>query len=323
MPKVSNSNVSLTLLQDLWWTMRATLLAAGWTIQGSSDGTTWANNGQTAGPYDVLSHSGTGAGGFGNANAWMRIQDPAGLREILIRTVNLSNTYIWYSKAARFSSGGSATVKPVAADQRIIKGYATEGQAAGCDPYTEYPTMPQRLHCTAFDTPTPEGVYAFFVWTSAASGAGNGNYGLFCDGLYGGDCGDDPCIFFSDYNNSLGGGTTYPLNTNRMWVYSGEPDELWTEAVAAVVRHGGSTPTFPGGCSADPFDGTDPMSTIPIYRYIPTYDRPGFMGKLRYLRWAGVARAYGNTMDLATDCRAYNQGTLLIPYEDGVSPSTS
>jgi len=326
MPKVSNVNVAVTTMAEGWWLLRTTLLAAGWTVQGSSDGTTWANAGQTAGPFDVLSSSGAGAGGFNNANAWMRLQDPDGLREILIRMVNASNTYIWYSKAGRFSSGGSATVKPVASDQRIVKGYASEGQAAGADQYSEYPTMPVRMHCIAFDDPTPEGVYTFFLFATPASGSGAGSYGLYCDGLYGDDrnSGDDPCIFFTDYGTATAGGTNYFLNTNRMWVYSGEADELWTEVGVAVVRQGGSGGTFPGGCSPDPFDGSDPIAVPVVYRYRGmTNERPGFMGKLRKLRFPGVARNYGNTLDLATNCYAYIAGVLLVPYEDGTPPSTA
>lgn len=107
------------------WQLIARLVAAGWTQQGSGDGSTWSNSG--AGP---VANGGTGATGLGNSTAWVRLRMPADghsiTREITIQ--RQSSDVLWtikYSFSAGFSGGSpSATVAPTASDtQTICSGY--------------------------------------------------------------------------------------------------------------------------------------------------------------------------------------------------------
>src|SRR5690348_9818152 len=52
------------------WSLKQTLVSTGkWRVSASSDGTTFQSNG------DILTISGTGAGGFANVNAWYHLID--------------------------------------------------------------------------------------------------------------------------------------------------------------------------------------------------------------------------------------------------------
>ena len=101
------------------------LTSAGWTIQASGDGSSSYNA-----TGNVFTNTSPSAAGWGNARAWARLQDPAGVREIIIQNGGTIATFggrLKYSAAAKFTAGSpSATVTPTAYDERAIFGCGTD-----------------------------------------------------------------------------------------------------------------------------------------------------------------------------------------------------
>lgn len=101
------------------------LKSAGWVVRGSGDGLAAYSSSS-----DVISSGSSGAGGFYNASAWICLEDPAGLRELVLQLVTadvgtsstISQVNYFYSKSAGFTFGSAnATTAPTATDRQTIK----------------------------------------------------------------------------------------------------------------------------------------------------------------------------------------------------------
>jgi hypothetical protein len=102
----------------MWAILRTALLAAGWTQQGSGDGSTFSN--AAAGP---VTNGGVGATGLDGNGRWVRFRDPSGNREIVISQGAGGATYwsLHYSYSARFTGGSpGASQRPTASDELAV-----------------------------------------------------------------------------------------------------------------------------------------------------------------------------------------------------------
>ena len=109
-----------------YWDMIETMLAAGWTMPNAGDGTIMAAN--------QVTHGGSGANGLNNLDAWVRLQDPAGGREITLQRRTAATNFIGkYSKADKFTGGApSATVTPTATAEYTWSSAAVHSTATSC-----------------------------------------------------------------------------------------------------------------------------------------------------------------------------------------------
>lgn len=110
--------------------IKEALKAAGWAVASSSDGTTYNPSG------DQITHGSSGAGGFGNTNAWVRLQSPAaGLPEITMqRTVNNTTWRFKIGRAAFNAGSPGATQTPTtttASDEIVFLGGGTDASPTG------------------------------------------------------------------------------------------------------------------------------------------------------------------------------------------------
>lgn len=96
------------------------LVSAGWSYQASGDGLSGYSSSSK-----VFTGTATGALGWNNPNAWARIQDPSGTRELVFQHNGVGGTGIKYSPFAKFTSGGSATAVPTATDERNMRSLST------------------------------------------------------------------------------------------------------------------------------------------------------------------------------------------------------
>lgn len=95
----------------MFWLQQA-LKQAGWVVVQWSDGTTLTTS--SAG----WSSGASGAGGAGNTNSWIRITDPAAVREHIIHRGTTDLTWrIKTSHSAKFTTGATASTPPTATDQ--------------------------------------------------------------------------------------------------------------------------------------------------------------------------------------------------------------
>ena len=297
------------------------LVASGvWTVLGSSDATTWANTGQTAGPYNVLTTGAPGATGLGNANAWVRLRDTNG-REILFRIITTSTIAWWYSRTAGFSSGGSATAIPVATDGvQIVSGMSWNSSA-------------NITHCVISDaaingvfgwyllgTTTGTGARAFLLAMEPLHPGVNGSQAIY---------GDDPVVFLSFNTEPIVGSiaaTSLPIPPNAtgnsiVAVYrEGQPDRLIVQIAGFAEMNDNGTNMFPDGLAVNQYSGNDDRCRIVFGRAannIISFTK-GVSGQLC---WKGIAgRQYPDTIGLAgADARVYF-GSLVVPWITGVAP---
>lgn len=116
----STNNTNINGSQAMY-TLKATLVTAGWTVQNSSDGISYS-----AGVDKWLSGS-SGANGVANGNAWVRLKQPgSGNREFLIQRGSNTSWVVLYAVTGGFTGVAngaiSASVAPTATT-------ASEGKA--------------------------------------------------------------------------------------------------------------------------------------------------------------------------------------------------
>ncbi len=102
------------------------LLSAGWVCTRSGDATSYSAVG------DIVTHSGSGAGGFGNDRAWKELREPGGSsRRMTIQRVN-STTFRWKYDYGGFASGSpSANTTPSGTNEQVIRGTGTDASPTG------------------------------------------------------------------------------------------------------------------------------------------------------------------------------------------------
>jgi hypothetical protein len=116
---VANGSVAI-------YNLKETLKQAGWAVKSSGDGT---SNYDATG--DTITSSGGGLHGMANANAWFRIQSPAGAggREYTFQRGGGNQSWrCKYSASAGFTGGTPDFQQtPSATDQQILLGSGTDG----------------------------------------------------------------------------------------------------------------------------------------------------------------------------------------------------
>lgn len=217
---LSNQSVTdATFIQNLLWCIKSSLLLAGWTVQGSSNGTpggvqgsTWNNNVN----QDYFTFAAAGTSG-----AWVRLREPSGAggREyILMRGSASRGIIIKYSRSSGFTSGAGPTTCPttVAGGDGVVwigsatsNGVATPGYSAtgsGSNSYDQAVTTAAQQYsldsitsgymtCVASDTPV-NGVYGWWCLSYGFGGSGFTSL-LFTEGV------DTICAIPTDYDPSI------------------------------------------------------------------------------------------------------------------------
>lgn len=298
------------------------LVASGvWTVLGSSDGTTWANTGQTAGPYNVLTTGAPGAGGLGNANAWVRLRDTGG-REILFRIVTTSTIAWWYSRTAGFSSGGSATVVPVATDSAQLASAMSWNANANI------------THCVVSDT----AINGVFGWYLLGTTTGTGARAFFFameplhPGVNGSQAsyGDDPVVFFSFNQEPTEGAIaatalTIPPSASGNTIVTiyreGQPDRLVLPVAGFTESNDNGTQMWPNGLAVNQYSNNDDRCRI-VFGRAATVVVPFVKGVSGVVCWKGIsARQYPDTIGLAGAGARVYFGALVVPWITGVTPT--
>jgi hypothetical protein len=293
------------------------LVTAGWTRVGEgSDGVGFANEGETAGPYDTRI---TGAASWGN-NGWIRLRAPTGGREIVISFTNSAQYFrLHYSRAAGFSTGAAQTVAPTATDgKRWWDSYSNQ-----------YATL--RPHAVAQNAPH-NGVYYF--WFASFNGAAlNPEFFILFDPLDEDQSHPDntvePVVLYATNTPTQGlyaQGTVYPATTpNYAQGYrrAGESDEMWLGLMGMTYMLYNGSYGFPGGFPVNPYSGGDDLARVPWGRSSYPNGAQILCGLSRYTCFKGVsARAWPDTIGLAgADPRVYLHDLALPWPVGGVGPT--
>lgn len=190
-----NNTYSTATATAAWFSaVKTALLAAGWVIQGSSNGTsTWSN----ASSVDNTAN-------FASNGSWLRIREPSGPggREYLFYRGAATTGMIKYSRSVGFGTGGGLTTAPTtgASGDGVVwvgtqVGFSATG--TGTNTYDQAATGAGQcvnlsvgstgyVSCVASDTPT-NGVYGWWM-VSYALGSGTLNRFFFTDAVAAGTC---------------------------------------------------------------------------------------------------------------------------------------
>lgn len=292
------------------------LLEAGWTRQGSSDGTSFDNTGAT----DYW------AGALGNSS-WVRMQDPAGVREIIVQrgTTNLLWREKW-SHSAKFTGGTpSATVPPTATDEQNINGnntptfvsllltdntYKIHVGANNASPYDWYMIM----------VPTGGGLVRSFYFLNLATGS-----------YPSGDVA--PYIVTANRDTmsnsglrAISGGVELD-GVGQGYYKKGLSGEAWV--LFRGFGYGGSSVSdfTNGGAGVNPYDGDDNFVPIPVGR-LAADGQGGWKGwiPIDVMNWPLSTRVDGDYADIDTDGDAVTDirmaffDDIAIRWPSGVIP---
>lgn len=323
---------------------KETLKLAGWTVESSSDGTTYNSSG------DQISSGSSGANGMANTNAWFRIRDPGGMREFTFQrgTTDL----LWrtkYSALDRFIGGSpSATQTPTATDGQIINGGGTDASPTFFTLFTTNGTY--RWHVIADNAvsgPALGAAYGFWALASLTTSSSArtaiclepllpGTYPV-CDDRTNPTTGDaDPCVVFFAYT-----GTEIPwqlTDTNGAWSASTDANlpakgwyrmnmagETFTAFPAMRVRENdaGNQQMFSNLVNANPYTGGEeitPMLLCRTNQRVTAVGMKGFTSKIKMK--GGPTRSYPDTITLSSDSYVVvgTTGGFVIPWEDGTTP---
>lgn len=319
---VNQSAANATLAMDV---LRVALIAAGWTQQGSGDGTTFSNS--AAGP--VVS-GGSGVGGLDGTSRWVRLRDPGGGREIIIQRNGASSQLsLYYSYSARFTGGSpGAAARPTATDEVTIINTLTFSS-----------TTPSYAHAIVEDTPV-NGVYGFWLIRTVQSTSVRMDF-IACDPISAGTdesrygvigTAIDPCVWHTFNNVASPAGSSSGLLATMQTLYA-PTSSLRTLFFVICARFGTnngsgnvmSDASGPAtGMGVNDYDGGDDLVAVRYMRFTnQTGGNPGVMlGLSHHLSEKTiVARNYPDVVQHGSSDLAwvYYNG-FAIPWPKGTAP---
>lgn len=247
MAYVGSTNNTLTAAsvpQDTAYAMKTALTAAGWTVMGSSNGSSFNNPG--VGAIDYVPNYAA----WNTAGSWVRLREPSGAggREYVIMRGSGTGLIIKYSRSVGFSTGGGATTLPTtgASGDGVVWWGSTIGFSAtgtGTNTYDLATTTTAQqqvvsigsgyVSCVA-STTAVNGVYGFWL-IGYANGSAALQYLVYSEGIDATSCSpldNDPSIRqFTGANwwaNDLATG-------NRPQYWQGYPSP-WVSPTTATYR---------------------------------------------------------------------------------------
>lgn len=291
--------------------LKEMLKAAGWTVESSSDGTTYNASG------DQITGGGSGANGMANTNAWFRISNPDGVEYVIQRGTSNRMWRIKASAVATFTGGSpGATQVPSATDEGVMLGSGTDAS-----PTFEllFNTDASYRHKGGADNASPYG-----FWSAAfPTGGGATNHFFGHEPLTGVEPTDgSPFITYC--------GPTTPSASNlaaesqsasgtRCFGYraNATPASAEYQVVNAMTYESFSRRVVPAGLPVNPITTEDGGFPIPFGRGAPV-SNPGWKGVSTMAKWTGVGRADGDTFTVSSTRDRIVFGEVSVPWNGAV-----
>jgi len=294
-----------------------------WTCVRSSDGL-------SAGPFnvDMISHSGTGAGGLDNTGAWMVLRDPDSNREIEFANYGGGYHYAWfcmYSKDCLFTGGGTTT-RATATDEKAFH----LNRTAPTGGFHSFPSSGQWYTHIVCEGDTPDGnVYPFWCLSRVYSSGTPASYiELDCviDSLSPAGDTDKALLTALDYNYTLvngypaylGYGTTQGQLSGYM--AHGLGGEEWSGLGGLYYVGNGGTLFQPGALGANPHDSK--YGVLPFFVFRSGGTTPGLKGQANIMKWKPSSGFnYGDTVYDGTDYYLVVDDVMLRGWPDSTGPT--
>lgn len=301
--------------------LKERLKTAGWTVLSSSDGTTYNSSG------DQISSGGSGANGFANNSAWIRLQSPSGAGAPQLTLQRGTTNLPWrikYSMSAGFSDGSpGATRTPSATDEAILWGSGTDASPTTAALFSTDNTY--RWNVGA-DSSAPYG------WWSGAFPLGGGDpiSALVFDPLtqtaptdahsyaiYGAYSGSGGSPFASGSMATENWATT---STNLLSsIAHTSPGAAQVVGYTCLLLYSASAQVIPQNIGTNPLTSDDEVIPILLGRRTALAN-PGYKGVLSLMKWAGTGRSTGDTLSVSTARDRIIYRNVSLPW-DGSVPS--
>jgi hypothetical protein len=311
------------------YTLKTTLVSAGWTVTQSGTG--------TAGTYNSTGDSISSAAVLATANAWFLISSPNGQRFVFQNEANSTGWRIrWSGSGGTVSTDGTATASPTMASSVFVRGSAVA--------YTTWlPTnntyrwhvvadnaAPYGFWCAALVTGGTESSHSGLVFdplTATASGdvvpyvayCAGPNFFLWAGRMEESNTGTSSTVSMSYYAST----TPATSTTATMQPYG----PFWYSPVAGshllmggYLAAGGAF-TSVAGPGSNPITGYDESwPVIWARRAAASGGNPGYKGVGTFMKFTGTDRTWGDTFTVNSTRDRINIGDFSLPW-DGSIPS--
>jgi hypothetical protein len=283
------------------------LKTAGWVVKQSSDGT---NLGSLA--ADTIINFSSGTGGLDNSNAWFRIQEPSGVREILIqRGSNGLNWKVRYSAASKFTSGvATASTPNTATDEQYLIGSSGS--------FSNWMSTDNTYYWSGCASTTAP--YSFWSIGYKIQNAANITYsGIFIlDPMMAGSYNasdTDPVVILAK-TTSTGLLTASTLNSTtgfQGWMKKDLTGAAFV-SIPALKFVLSSTTVFPSGAGNNPFTQNDITLPIPYGRTSVSTSPAGIKGISSILSWNCISKRAGELLTINTDLDRVAFEDINLPW---------
>ena len=306
--------------------LKTVMVTAGWAVKASGDGlSAFSSTG------DVITSGGSGAGGFGNGRAWIRIQSPSisgAQREFTMQWIAANQVRVKYSSSAKFTGGTqNSTTTPTATDEAVHTGGGTDSAPTGTALLANDGAS-ARLECMAGDA--SQG-YSFFMITFPTGGGTTAKY------VFGYEWMDpsmtrpqepDPFVLWNIQNIQLQLGrlgssalTNYGGQL-KAWSRLGQVDASFVAMqTMRPMRYDLGLEMANGNTPVSPINNGDETWPIMVGRHqITVAPNIGIKGVMHNLRMQGAARVTGDTLTVVSTSDRLILDDMVFPW-NGTTPT--
>lgn len=284
------ANATPASYAEYLYNLKTALLASGgWTLHGSSNGTSFDITGGT----DYWSS----AANINHNKAWIRLRS-LNSSEIVFQT-DASTGLRWkYSKGAQFSGGSpSATQVPSAADEVVVCGSGTDG-SPGFDAVFGGSLGIQQVYVDGTSAPP------MFYSLGYNSGGGNPTHSIVCDVAANPESGDGELyVMWARSSVCMKSGTLCdPLSAGcpRSWLYAELGGSAGFVTTPMLAMADGSNAVIPNGGNTSARTGKDPTLACTYFRSSAQSAPKGYKGTSSLFRWAVVSRSTPQAGNIAS-----------------------
>lgn len=316
MAKATDVNIDCTTRQSsqLLFNLKTLLLANGWTIVGTNDGTTATN----ASSPDRVSTVAL----FDVSNAWYVLADPSGLVWLYVQRRGANTAFTVKVSRVAPQANGTTTVLPtcaVAANELTVVNNATFANGAASP----------RGHLITYNAAeNTAGIRPVYVIMTDATSTIRGGFFIeaAANGTYASSNPHPWIVGWSADNSAVTPGTTGTIAPCQ-WNYYYSPTSAFAGLTAVAGYRSFSSAGAGANINIGGVDGTgvDPWlsqdSGLPgVVGRNTTQTNPGMWGIMKNIRLRTVTRNYPDTLTTSGGERFVYIGSFIVPFADGVTP---
>lgn len=301
MAKQTNVNIDCTTryASQAFFELKTLLIACGWVIVGTSDGTTAVN---APSPDQVPT-----VALFDVANAWYVLRDPASKVWLYVQRRTSNNTFLIQVSVDAPTVAGTATVVPTGAASVTTLVNVT-------NPFTGGSGSP-RAQIIAYDAAeNAAGIQPFYLLFTQGSSTLLGSLILeaFANDTYAAGNASPFVVSWGSANNGV-------ANSGASTIWRHSPTSAWTPQTAFAWFQTTTVLAGSGTMGVDPWSSNDQGAPVLSGRGV-AQSQPGLGGLWKNIRLRCVNRGYPDTFTTSGGETYVYAGDLIVPYANGVTP---